>query len=94
VFFLSSQVLVAEPSLEVRDGKYTTQDDGIWPAEIRTCLPAKHGCKVDWECCSNSCYLDGLCQDGANGCVHRGGHCSVGWECCSGNCDESSHLCH
>ena len=57
------------------------------------CRNAKDFCQVNWECCSNSCGLDGLCQAGSGGCVARGGHCQAGWECCSKDCNTMTGLC-
>ena len=57
------------------------------------CRPAKARCSVDWECCSNSCWLDGLCQAGGTGCIGPRGYCSASWECCSKDCDDLTHTC-
>ncbi len=60
----------------------------------RPCLGAKNHCSVNWECCSNSCGMDGLCQVGGGGCVGRKGFCGVDWQCCSKICDDLTGLCH
>jgi len=58
------------------------------------CRGAKVRCSVNWECCSNSCGMDGLCQAGSGGCVAPKGFCGVNWQCCSQFCDDLTGLCH
>jgi hypothetical protein len=62
-------------------------------SEAPACRAAKAPCNVDWQCCSKSCWLDGLCQAGGNGCIARKGFCSASWQCCSKDCYELTHTC-
>ncbi len=57
------------------------------------CRGARQSCDVGWQCCSNHCGLDGLCQAGEGGCLASREICQVGWECCSGSCDEILRKC-
>ena len=56
---------------------------GSAPAEaaIRFCRLPQMVCNQDRQCCSRSC------ENGACGCIKRGGTCyQIGLACCSGRC--------